>query len=253
MKQTLKNYIANYKDITARVHSFESFGAADGPGVRFVLFLQGCKLRCLYCHNPDTWALRGGKSWNLKEILKKIVPYKKFYRKGGVTISGGEPFLQHEFLYEFLRALRYIGLHTAIDTSGCVKLEKAQKCINEADMILLDIKEIDEQDCFKLTGASNAHTLRMLQYCEKRNKTVWIRYVCVPNYTMSEEKIHALGALLAPFSCVQNVQLLPFHQLGAYKYQELNLEYKLADCAIPSKEDIGRVNRILAEHHVPIA
>lgn len=253
MKQTLKNYIANYKDITARVHSFESFGAADGPGVRFVLFLQGCKLRCLYCHNPDTWAIRGGQCWNLKEILKKIVPYKKFYRKGGVTISGGEPLLQHAFLYELLRALRYIGLHTAIDTSGCVKLEKVRKCINEADMILLDIKEIDEQDCIKLTGAGNAHTLQMLQYCEKRNKTVWIRYVCVPNYTMSEEKFHALGALLATFSCVQNVQLLSFHQLGSYKYQELNLEYKLADCAIPSEEEMRKANRILAEYHLPIA
>lgn len=252
MKQILQDYLANYKDITANVHSFESFGAADGPGVRFVLFLQGCKLRCLYCHNPDTWDLCGGKTLNLKEILKKIIPYKKFYRKGGVTISGGEPLLQHTFLYELLRALRILGLHTAIDTSGIIKLENAQKCLNEADMLLLDIKEVDEQDSIRLTGASHLRALKTLQYCEKRNKPVWIRYVCVPGYTLQESKIMQLAQLLTKFSCVQKVQLLPFHQLGAYKYEELKIVYKLGDCRTPTEEEMNHANAILARFKLPL-
>ena len=245
MNEELQRYIENYKNITARVHSMDSFGAVDGPGVRFVLFLQGCKLRCLYCHNPDTWELQGDKEMNLREILKKIVANKKLYKKGGVTIIGGEPMLQHEFLFEFLRALKNLGFHTAVDTNGFVELEFSKKCIDEAAMLLLDIKEVDEADCISLTAQSNHNALQTLKYCQSINKPLWIRYVCVPGYTLQMPKIHALAKLLAPYTCVQKVQLLPFHQLGAYKYKELKIPYKLAQIKPPSEELMSKANEIL--------
>lgn len=248
----LQDFLNRYKDIKARVHSMESFGGSDGPGVRFVLFLQGCRLRCLYCHNPDTWDTHSGQEMNLKDILKKILPYKKFYQNGGVTISGGEPLLQSEFLYDFLVALKVLGFHSAIDTSGVVPLKKSKKCIDEASMLLLDIKEVDERDCVALTGASGENALKTLHYCEDTNKPVWVRYVCVPNYTLSTAKIHALGKILQGLKCVQLVQLLPFHQLGAHKYAQLGLPYKLAALPTPTNEAMQEAKGILASYGVVV-
>lgn len=246
----LQDFLNRYKDIKARVHSFESFGGSDGPGVRFVLFLQGCRLRCLYCHNPDTWDLHSGVEMNLKDILKKILPHKKFYQNGGVSISGGEPLLQSEFLYDFLVALKWLGFHTAIDTSGSVAIEKSKKCIDEASMLLLDIKEVDERDCVGLTGASGKNTLKTLHYCEEVGKPVWVRFVCVPEHTLQTHKIHALGEILRPLQCVQKVQLLPFHQLGAHKYEQLGLHYKLAHLPTPTNEAMQEAKTILKSYGV---
>lgn len=241
----MKEIIKNCPKIKARVHSIESFGAVDGPGVRFVLFLQGCHLRCLYCHNPDSWDLLGGVEISLKNILKNILAFKKFYKKGGVTISGGEPMLQHEFLYELLTALNVLGLHSAIDTNGFIDLKFSQKCIDKADMLLLDIKELSSDDCIKLTEYSNQNALKTLDYCESVKKCVWIRFVCVPNYTLKDEKLHKLGQLLQKYSCVERVDLIPFHQLGSYKYKALNISYKLESTPTPSESEMKNARAIL--------
>lgn len=187
---------------------------------------------------------------NLKDILKKIIPHKKFYQNGGVSISGGEPLLQSEFLYDFLVALKWLGFHTAIDTSGIIPLKKSKACIDEASMLLLDIKEVDERDCVVLTGASGKNTLKTLHYCEEVNKPVWVRFVCVPEHTLKREKIHALGELLRGLKCVEKVQLLPFHQLGAHKYAELGLHYKLENLPTPTNEAMAEAKEILASYGV---
>lgn len=244
--------LERYKKIKGRIHSIETFGAVDGPGVRFVLFLQGCYLRCLYCHNPDSWNPSGGTEISIKNILKNILAYKKFYKNGGVTISGGEPLFQHEFLYSLLEALEILGFHTAIDTNGFIDLKYSKKCIDKANMLLLDIKEVDEADCIALTEHSNKNTLNTLEYAQSINKCVWIRYVCVPGYTLSVEKIHKLGELLRQYSCIQKVQLIPFHQLGSYKYEELNIPYKLDSTPTPTKEEMYEAEKILRQYNLPI-
>lgn len=248
MDKLMKEIIKNCTKIKARVHSIESFGAVDGPGVRFVLFLQGCHLRCAYCHNPDSWDLNGGVELSLKNILKNILSYKKFYKKGGVTISGGEPMLQHEFLFEFLGALNALGFHSAIDTNGFIDLKFSQKCIERANMLLLDIKEVDNDDCIKLTEYGNENALKTLEYCESIGKCVWIRFVCVPNLTLKDEKIHKLGALAKKYHCIEKVDLIPFHQLGAYKYKALNLEYRLESTPTPSESEMQKARAILKEY-----
>ena len=242
----------NYKKIKGRVHSIETFGAVDGPGIRFVLFLQGCYLRCLYCHNPDSWNPQGGNEISVKNILKNILAYKKFYKNGGVTISGGEPLFQHEFLYSLLEALEILGFHTAIDTNGFIDLKYSKKCIDKANMLLLDIKEVDEFDCIVLTEHSNQNTLKTLAYAQSINKCVWIRYVCVPGYTLSTEKIHKLGALLNKYSCIQKVQLLPFHQLGSHKYKELHIPYKLENTRAPTNDEMIEAQNILKQYNIPL-
>lgn len=252
IKLTNEEFINSYKKIKTRVHSIETFGAVDGPGIRFVLFLQGCHLRCLYCHNPDSWNLHGGNEVSLKNILNNIMAYKKFYKQGGVTISGGEPLLHYEFLYELLCALNILGFHSAIDTNGFIDLKYSKNCIQEASMLLLDIKEVDNDDCIKLTEYGNENSLKTLKYCDSIKKCVWIRYVCVPNYTLSDEKIHKLAKIIKPYSCVQKVQLIPFHQLGAYKYEQLNIEYKLKDMSTPSVEEMQKANDILKQYNLPI-
>lgn len=244
-KESKLDFINNLPKIKARVHSIETFGAVDGPGIRFVLFLQGCHLRCLYCHNPDSWDLLGGNEVSLKNILKNIMAYKKFYKNGGVTISGGEPLLQHEFLYEFLCALEVLGFHSAIDTNGFIDLKYSKKCIDKASMLLLDMKEVDANDCINLTEYSNENMLKMLGYCESIKKPVWIRYVCVPGYTLKEEKIHKLGEIMKGYSCVEKIDLIPFHQLGAYKYKELNIAYKLESTPTPTNEEMANAREIL--------
>lgn len=245
-------FLDNLKKIKARVHSIETFGAVDGPGIRFVLFLQGCFLRCLYCHNPDSWDPHAGQELSLKHIIKNILVYKKFYKKGGVTISGGEPLLQHEFLFELLCALEALEIHSAIDTNGFIDLRVAQKCIERASMLLLDIKEVDEESCVNLTGEGLKNALETLEFCEKIKKCVWIRFVCVPGYTLKDEKIHALARLLRGHSCVEKVQLIAFHQLGSYKYRALNLPYRLESTPTPTPEAMAAANEILKSYGLPL-
>ena len=202
--------------LKGRIHSFESFGAVDGPGVRFVIFFQGCPLRCRFCHNPDTWAFEGGTEYTSDELVEKVLPYRLFYRGGGgVTLSGGEPTAQHEFVTELLNKLRAENIHTAIDTSGGIPLSVCRDAVDAADMLLLDIKSIDPDMSRNITG--NPDTLKnekeILEYCESQQKPVWIRHVVVPGLTLEETQLRALGDYLRGFEFVKRIEPLPCHKL----------------------------------------
>ncbi|MFA9381683.1 MAG: pyruvate formate-lyase-activating protein [Acetanaerobacterium sp.] len=231
--------------LTGRVHSVETFGAVDGPGIRFVVFFQGCPMRCLYCHNPDSWEAKSGSEVTVRELLQNILRYKSFIKDGGVTISGGEPLLQHEFARALLAACRGEGLHTAIDTSGCIPLAVCRGAVDEGDLILLDIKAVDTQVSKQLSGMGNENALELLRYCEQVKKPVWIRHVLVPGWTLDPAQAHRMGKLLSGFACVEKVELLPFHKMGEYKWAELGIEYTLGETPPPGQEQIGEIQKIL--------
>ena len=214
--------------ITGYVHSHETFGTLDGPGVRYVLFLQGCNLRCAYCHNPDTWA-PGGQKTAVGDAIADILRYKSFIQSGGVTFSGGEPLLQAEFVAALCDECRTAGLHTAIDTAGAIPLGHCHAAIDATDLLLLDIKAMDPAMCKELTGEDNALAFKMLEYCEERRKEVWIRHVVVPGFTLDAAQIQALKDYVKQFSCVTKLTLLPFHKMGMYKWERLGLTSPLAN------------------------
>ena len=232
-----------------RIHSFESFGAVDGPGVRYVVFFQGCPLRCMFCHNPDTWEASGGEEYAAEDVVKKILPFRNFYYNGGgVTLSGGEPLMQLDFAAELLGLLKKEGLHTAIDTSAAIPLQMARKAIDVADMLLLDFKALDSALCEKITG--RPHILEQekeyLEYCQSTGKKVWIRHVIVPGLTLEETQLRELGAYLHKFSCVEKIEPLAFHKMGEFKWQkEL---YKLAATEPPSIDDMKKVSELLKSY-----
>lgn len=226
------------------IHSYESFGALDGPGIRFVVFLSGCPLQCLYCHNPDTWVQDTKNKVTADELIAKVLPYKNFISSGGVTISGGEPLLQADFCEEFILSCKRNDIHTAIDTSGIIPLDISKKAIEFADLILLDIKEIDEEDCIKLTGKSNKNTFATLEYCEQINKPVWIRHVLLPQYTLKEDKLKRLAEYLKGFSCIKKIELLPYHVMGKYKWKELCMPYALEDIDPPTDKEVADAKAI---------
>ena len=232
--------------LTGKVHSYETFGAVDGPGIRFIVFLQGCPLRCLYCHNPDTWDSKDGTEATVDEIVAKVLPYRGFYKGGGgVTISGGEPMLQHAFVAQLCTALREKDIHTAIDTSGGVPLAVCKEAVDAADMLLLDIKSFDPALSKRITGSDKCleHEKELLDYCEKQGKDVWIRHVVVPGLTMDEEKLRALRSFLDGYKCVKRIEPLPFHKLGEHKWEEGC--YTLSATEAPDKADMDKVDAIL--------
>ena len=198
------------ENVIGYIHSVESFGALDGPGVRYVLFLQGCPLRCLFCHNPDSWAVGRGQPIGSADVVRDILRYRHFIEKGGVTLSGGEPLMQPEFAASILEGCRENGLHTALDTSGGVPLLACRQAVDAADMLLLDMKAADEALFRRITGRSMDNTLEILEHCEDTGKRVWIRHVLVPGLTLEETQLHALGRLLRRYGCIERVELLPF-------------------------------------------
>lgn len=232
--------------MTGRVHSYETFGAVDGPGIRFIVFLQGCPMRCLYCHNPDMWEMHSGTETTVDEIVKKVLDYRSFYKNGGgVTISGGEPLAQHEFVYELITALKAEGIHTAIDTSGIIPLSVCKKAVDAADMLLLDIKSLDEELSHRITGTPRClpNEKELLDYCEDVGKRVWIRHVVVPGLTQDEAKLCALAEFLGQYKCIERIEPLPFHKMGEHKWPEG--EYTLGDTEAPTQSEMDEVNRIL--------
>ncbi len=231
--------------IPGRIHSYESFGTLDGPGVRFVVFLQGCPLRCRYCHNPDTWECGGGRPVTSAEVMKAILSCRNFL-SGGVTLSGGEPLAQPEFAADLLRRCRAAGLHTAVDTAGSFPLSRSANVIDEADLLLLDIKALDDALCRELTGHGNFNTLATLDYCEQHGKPVWIRHVLVPGFTLVRERLTALAGYLSSYSCIQRIDLLPFHKMAEFKWKELRLHNTLAGTPEPEKEEIRMAEEIFA-------
>lgn len=220
--------------VAGQVHSYESFGTLDGPGLRFVVFLQGCPFRCRYCHNPDTWNPGAGRLVGADEVVARIARCRAYLRNGGATISGGEPLMQPAFALDLLRRLREERIHSALDTSGLVPLDVATPAIDAADMLLLDVKTLDDDDCRALTGATSAHVLATLDYCDRIRKRVWIRHVVVPGLTLVPAKLQALAAELKRHACIERVDLLPFNKLGEFKWRELGLAYTLADTPVPT-------------------
>ena len=210
-KKDLKQY--------AKIHSFESFGTVDGPGIRYVIFLQGCHLKCKYCHNRDTWDINGGYYSSLDEILNKIENYKNYIMpNGGVTVTGGEPLLQVHFLIELFKKLKEKNIHTCIDTSGMVDItEDIKTLLNYTDLVLLDIKHIDPIKCKDLVGVSNERELKFAEYLSQNNIDMWIRQVLIPGYTDDENDLKKLKSFIDKLNSVKKVELLPYHNMGEYK------------------------------------
>ena len=230
-----------------RIHSFESLGAVDGPGIRFIIFMQGCHLKCKYCQNRDTWDLKGGVEYETEDVLDKILRYKNYITpNGGVTISGGEPLLQVDFLIELFEKLKKEKIHTCIDTSGNVALtEKVKKLIDLTDLFLLDIKCINDEICKDLTGVSNKKELEFAQYLSENNKKMWIRQVLIPQITDNENDLRELANYLKSLRGVEKFELLKYHDLGRFKWENLNLEYPLARYRTANEADVKRAKEIM--------
>lgn len=232
----------------ARIHSFESFGAVDGPGIRYVIFMQGCALKCKYCQNRDTWNLNGGMEYTSDELVAKVSRYKNYFAVsgGGVTVSGGEPLLQMNFLIEFFSKLKSLGIHTAIDTSGSFAItEDMKKLIDLTDLFLLDIKCINDEICKDLTGVSNKRELEFARYLSEQGKDIWIRQVLVPGYTDKEEDLKDLKEFLSKLKTVKKVEILPYHDLGKFKWIELGCKYELEGVPTATSKDVERAKQIL--------
>lgn len=246
----LENNIKERVGILGNIHSFESFGTVDGPGIRFVVFMQGCPMRCQFCHNPDTWdpATEGQYRMTPQELLDEVLRYRNFIRKGGVTVSGGEPLMQAEFVEEFLRLCKEAGLHTALDTSGVIFSDKARKVLEYTDLVLLDIKTMDE--CFhkSYTGHDASNNRKMLEYLQSVGKDVWIRHVVVPERTFDEKQLRRLGEFLRSYSVVKKVELLPYHTMGRYKWQNLGMDYPLEGIPDLTAAQADEARAILSEY-----
>ena len=231
----------------AKVHSIESFGTVDGPGIRFVLFLQGCHLQCKYCHNRDTWNMNGGEYKSLDDIFEKIMKYKNYiYPNGGVTVTGGEPLLQVKFLIELFEKLKKENIHTCIDTSGMVALtDDIKKLLSLTDLVLLDIKHIDSEKCKNLVGFNNERELAFARYLSDNNIHMWIRQVLVPGYTDDEQDLLKLKDFISSLNTVDKVEILPYHDMGRYKWEKLGLKYELDGVRVANDDDVKRAKKIL--------
>ena len=242
-------------EITGRIHSTESFGAADGPGVRFIIFMQGCRMRCRYCHNPDTWSSEGDSTcvdMTADELLKKALRYKSYWKNsGGITVSGGEPLLQIDFLTDLFKKAKAEGVNTCIDTSGNPFsreesfFSKFRTLMEYTDLLLLDIKEIDPARHREITGHDNANILDMARYLSEIGKPVWIRHVLVPELSDYDEDIDALAEFIGTLKNVERVEVLPYHTLGKFKWEKLGIEYTLGDTRPPSDERIENAQKKL--------
>ncbi len=234
--------------LLARVHSFESFGAVDGPGIRYIIFMQGCHLQCKYCQNRDTWNTTTGTLYSVSDLMKKILKYKNYFiaSGGGVTVSGGEPLLQAKFLIELFKELKKENITIAVDTSGSVVLtDTIKEIISLADLFLLDIKCINDDICKDLTGVSNKRELEFAKYLSDNNKDMWIRQVLVPGITDCEDDLIKLKEFLHSLKTVKKVDILPYHDLGKFKWTNLGLQYPLEGVRTANNEDVLRAKKIL--------
>ncbi len=234
------------------IHSLESFGSVDGPGVRYIIFTTGCAMRCQFCHNPDTWIMSKGTEYTADELLNKAIKYRSYWGKeGGITVSGGEPLLQIDFLIELFEKAKEMGIHTTLDTSGNPFtreepfFSKFERLMKSTDLILLDIKHIDDEQHKILTEQSNKNILDLARYLSDINKPVWIRHVLVPERNDKDEYLLRLREFIDTLQNVQKVEVLPYHTLGVYKWQELGYEYKLEGIEPPTKERVDNARKIL--------
>ena len=233
----------------AKIHSFESFGTVDGPGVRFVIFMQGCPLRCKYCHNPDTWSFSGGQEFSVQEVVQEVMKYKNYISHGGVTVSGGEPLVQIDFLIELFTELKKRGLHTCCDTSGITfdkaHLMKFDELLKVCDLFLLDIKHIDSKKHQDLCGLPADRPQNFARYLDMHHKPVWIRHVLVNGYTNNEEDLRKTRAFLDTLHNVEKVEVLPYHTMGISKYEKMGVEYPLKNVEVCTAQEITKAKEIL--------
>ncbi|MDR1503005.1 MAG: pyruvate formate lyase-activating protein [Prevotella sp.] len=230
------------------IHSFETFGTKDGPGIRFVFFMQGCPLRCLYCHNPDTWRPNEARyELTPQQALDEVMKVKAFV-KGGVTVSGGEPMMQPEFVLELFKLCKTAGIHTTIDTSGFLFNDKTKEVLSYTDLVLLDIKHINPDKYKELTARPLEPTLNFIEYLAEVNKPVWLRYVLVPHFTDNEDDLHRWAQYVSQFKNVERVDILPFHQMGIHKWEQIGQEYKLKDINSPSNQELNKAEAIFKSY-----
>lgn len=249
-----------------KIHSLETFGTVDGPGVRFVVFFQGCPMRCKYCHNPDTWQPEDGQEMSAEEILSRFERNKSFYKTGGITATGGEPMLQMDFLTELFSKAKERGIHTCLDTSGIffpeepekdaekdtlarykAHMEQIDSLLAVTDLIMLDIKHIESEAHKKLTGHANENILAFARYLDEKQKPIWIRHVVVPGITFDKKELTALGRFLKTLSNVEKLEVLPYHALGKVKYDNLGMDYMLKDTPQLTKTEAKEAEQIIIE------
>lgn len=240
--------------MVGRVHSIESFGTVDGPGIRMVIFLNGCPMRCLYCHNPDTWDPKGGTPMSADRILDQYEQARAFYRKGGITVSGGEPLMQIVFVTELFEKARERGIHTCLDTSGITFNPRSQgvlalfdRLMASTDLVLLDIKHIDPEEHMKLCSQPQDNILAFARYLEQKQIPVWIRHVVVPGITDNETWLYKLGRYLGGLSNIKALDVLPYHDMGKTKYHELGLPYALEDVSPLPPEKAQRARKMILQ------
>lgn len=226
------------------IHSIETFGTVDGPGIRYVVFVKGCPMRCQYCHNPDTWEMAGGTRMTVEEILTDYDKYVPFLKGGGLTVSGGEPLVQIDFLIELFEAAKKKGIHTCLDTSGIMfrrnqpeTLAKYERLMKSTDLVMLDIKHIDPEEHLKLTGQPCDNIFDFLKFLDEQEKVIWIRHVIVPGITLVPEYLERLGEFMAHFKHIKALDVLPYHDMGKEKYKQMEIDYVLKDVKPVEKAD----------------
>ncbi|KGX84997.1 pyruvate formate-lyase-activating protein [Pontibacillus litoralis] len=236
-----------------KVHSIETCGTVDGPGVRYVIFMQGCLMRCQFCHNPDTWNTKKGTEMTVDNIIKDIQDYLPYIEhSGGVTVSGGEPLLQVDFLLELFKQCKKLGLHTAIDTSaGCFRenatfLHTLEELLRYTDLVLLDIKQMDNHVHKQLTGMHNKHILKFAALLAEKKTPVWIRRVLIPGITDEKRELYQLKQWIDELGNVEKIEILPYHRMGVYKWEQLNLDYPLEKIPTPTDEEVTKAKEILS-------
>jgi len=228
------------------IDSIQTMGLVDGPGIRFVVFLKGCKLRCIFCHNPETWTKENALEITSEDLLKKILKYKNYYKDGGVTFSGGEPLLQPKFLIDILKKCKMVNLHTALDTSG-VGIGYYEEILKYTDLVILDIKAIDNDNFLAMTGHNIDEFNKFLNICQKLNKKLWIRQVIIPGINDTEEYILKLKQYIKNINNVEKVELLPYHLYGVDKYEKLGIDYRLKDTRAMDIEKCNELYKLLID------
>ena len=232
--------------MTGKIHSFQSLGAVDGPGIRYVVFMQGCNLRCACCHNPDTHDICGGKEYTAEEIIEKAKRYKEYFGKdGGITLSGGEPLLQADFASEIFRLAHAEGINTCLDTSGSILNDRVKALLDVTDRVLLDIKYTNDNDYRKYVGCSLSLPLAFLDYLEEKKIKTTVREVIIPTLNDTEENIFAIKKLLDGYTCVDSVELLPFRKVCEVKYADMKIQFPLAHLPEPTAEKMAELNKLL--------
>lgn len=237
------------EQIYGNIHSLESCGTVDGPGIRFVVFTQGCPMRCKYCHNPDSWTTDLNKKMSTDEILEKYDGVKEFLRNGGLTVTGGEPLMQIDFVTELFKSAKEKQIHTALDTSGILfnrnNTEKIDELLKYTNLVMLDIKHIDDDEHKKLTGCSNKNILDFAQYLSEKSVPLWIRHVVVPNITYNEKYLTLLGEFLATLKNIKALDVLPYHDMAIPKYENLGMDYPLKNTPPLTKEEALKARDII--------